>query len=211
MAGHFYNCHLGRCQRLLKYIPNTLKWITYLFQILTIWAKSLHFSFDIGCTFCSLKASTKMHLFWIGTNTAAFRTLSLSSQVLDKARVHRHPALDSRLTWPKWSEPNMRSPPPSVSPGINLSAGQGLNIQITASPTSLICVTDQNTIFRPTSPSSTLFVEFILNSFSTYEHKCNAVFPWVTLGLKCWFANPACTLFCGLRPGAEVGGRQSGL
>ena len=31
--------------------------------------------------------------------------------MLDKARVHRHPALDSRLTWPKWSEPNMRSPP----------------------------------------------------------------------------------------------------
>ena len=112
MAGHFYNCHLGRCQRLLKYIPNTLKWITYLFQILTIWAMSLHFSFDIGCTFCSLKASTKMHLFWIGTNTAAFRTLRLSSQGLDKARVHRHPALDSRLTWPKWSQPNMRSPPP---------------------------------------------------------------------------------------------------
>ena len=72
---------------------------------------SLHFSFDIGCTFCSLKASTEMHLFWIGTNSAAFRTLRLSSQVLDKTRVHRHPAFDSRLTWPKWSEPNMRSPP----------------------------------------------------------------------------------------------------
>ena len=156
---------------IIEIYPPTLKWITYLFQILTIWAMSLHFSFDIGCTFCSLKASTKMHLFCIGTNTAAFRTLRLSSQVLDKARVHRHPALDSRLTWPKWSEPNMRPPPPSVSPGINLSAGQGLNIQITASPTSLICVTDRNTIFRPTSPSSTLFVEFILNSFTTYEHK----------------------------------------
>ena len=156
---------------IIEIYPHTLKWTTYLFQILTIWATSLHFSFDTGCIFCSLKASTKMYLFCIGTNTAAFRTFRLSSQVLDKARVHRHPALDSRLTWPKWSEPNMRSPPPSVSPGINLSAGQGLNIQITASPTSLICVTDQNTIFRPTSPSSTLFVEFILNSFSIYGHK----------------------------------------
>ena len=136
-----------------------------------LWVMSLHFSFEIECTFCSLKASTKMYLFCIGTNTASFRTFRLSSQVLDKARVYRHPGLDSRLTWPKWSEPNMRSPPPSVSPGINLSAGQGLNIQITASPTSLICVTDQNTIFRPTSPSSTLFVEFILNSFSIYGHK----------------------------------------
>ena len=28
----------------------------------------------------------------------------------------------------------------------------------------------------------------------------NAVFPWVTLGLKCWFAIPARTLFCGLSP-----------
>ena len=174
---------------------------------------SLHFSFDIGCTFCSLKASTKMHLFWIGTNTAAFRTLRLSSQVLDKARVHRHPALDSRLTWPKWSEPNMRSPPlrsrqESTCPPVKVSIYK-LQLHPLLLFVSRTKIQSSGRHHRPQLFSWNLYSTRSAHmsiSVMLYFH-----FPWVTLGLKCWFAIPACTLFCGLRPGAEVGGRQSGL